>query len=472
MNEYFSNDSALITAVLKAFKVNILSIEATTGPSTTLYEIQPEMGVRISKIRNLKDEIAIALQADSVRIIAPIPGRGTVGIEVSNKVRQIVPIESLLQSPDYLNTDMQLPLALGTTLTGTNLIADLATMPHLLIAGATGQGKSVCLNSILLSLINKRTPEELRLILIDPKQVEFAPYSALTPYLSMPIGTNGAVAADAINSSITIMEQRYTELATHGVRNIQEYNALPDTQKMPYLVLVIDEYGDLIAQTTGLTNGICRLAQKARAVGIHLIISTQRPSVKIVTGDIKANFPVRIAFRMITSTDSRVILGKSGAETLTGKGDMLFFNGETTIRAQGTFASTDEVNATITTIADKYRYNTYPDPIQQLQEERSKAAQLAELRRKEEMAYAEKLAFLDRACGFNSPLRKAVTNGEISIDDALRKCYGYVPKFKKNAKHLPMPLRPLGNPLQQLREERNRAKRKESTLTTAPAIEP
>lgn len=424
MNKNFSDDSALITAVLKAFRIGILSIEPTYGPTTTLYEIQPELGVKISKIRNLKDEIAVALQADSVRIIAPIPGRGTVGIEVPNKVRQIVPVEKLLHSPEFLNSNMQLPLALGTTLTGTNLIADLATMPHLLVAGATGQGKSVCLNSILLSLLNARSPEELRLILIDPKQVEFAPYSKLSAYLAQPIGTNGFAAISAINDSITVMERRYSELAARSVRNIQEYNALPDTVNMPYIILVIDEYGDLISQTKRLTEGICRLAQKARAVGIHLILSTQRPSVKIVTGDIKANFPVRIAFRTITSTDSRVILGKNGAETLTGKGDMLFFNGETTLRAQGAFASTEEVSTAINSFANKYTgTNISSDPFRVLQEEREEAARKKEQEEKEKL----KRFFLGFGCHPESPLAMRVKKGETSIDDALRICFGFVP---------------------------------------------
>lgn len=354
------DESALITSVLSAFRVNILSIEPTFGPSSTLYELQPAIGTRLSKIRNLKDELALALHAKSVRIIAPIPGRGTVGIEIPNKVRQLVSIDDIMKDPDFANTTATLPLGIGYTLTGSLLLADLATMPHLLIAGATGQGKSVCLNTILMSLITRQTPAQLQLMLIDPKQVEFTLYSNLKPFLAAPVTSSSSDAVQYINEAIDLMESRYTLLANEHVRKIAEYNALPHTDNMPYLVIVIDEYGDLIAQTRYLTDGICRLAQKARAVGIHLILSTQRPSVKIVTGDIKANFPVRIAFRMITSTDSRVVLGKSGAETLTGRGDMLFFNGETTVRAQCAFTPTDYVQSTCATATAFFQDSPHP----------------------------------------------------------------------------------------------------------------
>lgn len=345
-----------IVEILSSFNVGIERIEATNGPSTTLYEVKPRLGVRISKIRNLRDEIAVGLETDNVRIIAPIPGKGTVGIEVPNKERKILPVEDMLGSNEYTNTDAALPCAIGRTVTNSILMADLATMPHLLIAGATGQGKSVGLNTILLSLLNKRTPDEMKLILIDPKQVEFSLYSKLgKAYLAKDIITDVQEAYNALTDVINLMEDRYTLLSEKGVRNIAEYNALPGVDKMPYLVTVIDEYGDLVMQAgKEFERAICRIAQKARAVGIHLIISTQRPSVKIVTGDIKANFPVRIAFRMTTGTDSRVILGKNGAEALTGKGDMLFFNGETTVRAQCAYTSSELVRSTIARLGNKY----------------------------------------------------------------------------------------------------------------------
>lgn len=348
-----------IVEILSAFNVGVESISELKGPSTTLYEIQPKLGVRISKIRNLKDELAVGLEADSVRVIAPIPGKGTVGIEVPVKERQILPIEDMLLTPEYENSDMDLPCVLGRTATGDVLTADLAKMPHLLIAGATGQGKSVCLNTILASLLHKKTPDEMRLVLIDPKQVEFSLYSKLgtNSYLAKPIGNDINAADMALDDTIELMEDRYTLLNEKGVRNIKEYNAIQGVEKLPYLVFAIDEYGDLILQRNGgadIERKICRIAQKARAVGIHLILSTQRPSVKIVTGDIKANFPTRIAFRTITSTDSRVVLGKKGAETLAGKGDMLFFDGEKTVRAQCALTPTEYVKGMCEELGGKY----------------------------------------------------------------------------------------------------------------------
>lgn len=345
--------------IFDAYKIGVKTLEVHPGPQTTLYEVQPQLGVRISKIRNLKDEIAVGLQSENVRIIAPLPGKRAVGIEVPNKVREILTIEEMLHTPEYKNSGMELPIIFGRTVTNDVLMADLAKMPHLLIAGATGQGKSVCLNTILASLLNKKTPDELRLILIDPKQVEFSLYNELgeNSYLAKPIGTDIFKADEALTDSINLMEERYALLNEKGVRNIQEYNALDGVEKMPYLVFIIDEYGDLVMQGKNgqiIQAKICRIAQKARAVGIHLILSTQRPSVKIVNGDIKANFPTRIAFRTITSTDSRVVLGKQGAETLTGKGDMLLFDGEQTVRAQCAFISTEEAKTFCSNLREKY----------------------------------------------------------------------------------------------------------------------
>lgn len=347
--------------ILEAFKIGVKSVEVHKGPSTTLYEITPKIGVKISKIRNLKDEIAIGLKADSVRIIAPIPGKGTVGIEVPNKEREILSIESILSSKVYKSTNMALPCAIGETITGDILMADLADMPHLLIAGATGQGKSVGLNTILVSLMQKRTPDELRFVLIDPKQVEFGIYKPLEKsYLARPVVTDATEAVVALSLVQSEMESRYKLLSEASVRNIEEYNTTHKEEKMKYLVVVVDEYGDLIMQAgKTMEKLICMIAQKARAVGIHIILSTQRPSVRIVTGDIKANFPVRIAFRTSTSTDSRVILGKKGAEALTGCGDMLFFSNVGMVRAQCAYTPTEYVRDFVNKTVEKYKDYKY-----------------------------------------------------------------------------------------------------------------
>lgn len=355
------SEKDLMVEILEAFKIGVKNVEVHKGPSTTLYEITPKIGVKISKIRNLKDEIAIGLKADSVRIIAPIPGKGTVGIEVPNKERKILNIESILSSKEYKNTNMALPCAIGETITGDILMADLADMPHLLIAGATGQGKSVGLNTILVSLMQKRTPDELRFVLIDPKQVEFGIYKPLEKsYLARPVVTDATEAVVALSLVQSEMESRYKLLSEASVRNIEEYNTTHKEEKMKYLVVVVDEYGDLIMQAgKTMEKLICMIAQKARAVGIHIILSTQRPSVRIVTGDIKANFPVRIAFRTSTSTDSRVILGKKGAEALTGCGDMLFFSNVGMVRAQCAYTPTEYVRDFVNRTVEKYKDYKY-----------------------------------------------------------------------------------------------------------------
>lgn len=354
------NNEQIISQVLKSFKVGHGEITATTGPTVTLYEFRPEIGIRMSKIRNLKDEFTAALNAESVRVIAPIPGKGTVGIEVPNTNRENISISEMLYSDEYMNTSMQLPLALGKRTDGSVFMADLATMPHLLVAGATGMGKSVGLNVIISSLLNKLSPDELKLVLIDPKQVELSIYDTIAkPYLAhlngLPaISTTPSEAQQTLEAVIRLMEKRYSILNEAGVRNIQDYNATAET-KLPYYVVIIDEYGDLILQgNKEMENAICRIAQKARAVGIHMIISTQRPDTKIVTGSIKANFPTRIAFRTTTGTDSRVILDRVGAERLTGRGDMLFFNGSDPIRCQCAYISTDEVTSLCSEMADEY----------------------------------------------------------------------------------------------------------------------
>ena len=350
----------LISQVLSSFKIGHGGISVTTGPSVALYEFEPMIGVRMSKIRNLKDEFAAALKTSGVRVIAPMPGKGTVGIEVPNRERQIVPIEDMLSCDRYINNKMQLPLAIGKTVEGNDFVVDLAEMPHLLVAGATGQGKSVGLNVILASLLRKKSPDELKLVLVDPKQVELSVYEKITkPYLAHLNGqpaicTDAETAQDTLSAILNLMEQRYAMLNKAGVRNISEYNASAK-EKMPYYVVVIDEYGDLIMTAEDeMEHIICRLAQKARAVGIHLIISTQRPDITVVTGNIKANFPTRIAFRTTTGTDSRVILDRNGAERLTGKGDMLFFSGAETTRVQCAYISTDEVSEMCAELEQKY----------------------------------------------------------------------------------------------------------------------
>lgn len=349
-----------IAQVLASFRIGLDGdITYTTGPTVTLYEFYVQVGTRMSKIRNLKDEISAALRIQNVRVIAPTE-QGTVGIEVPNTERENIPMMEMLFSDEYLNNTMELPLVMGRKVDNSVFMADLATMPHLLVAGATGMGKSVGLNVIISSLLNKRTPDELKLVLIDPKQVELSIYDTIAkPYLAhlngLPaISTTPSEAQQTLEAVIRLMESRYSLLKDAGVRNIQDYNATADT-KLPYYVVIIDEYGDLILQgNKEMENAICRIAQKARAVGIHMIISTQRPDTKIVTGNIKANFPTRIAFRTTTGTDSRVILDRIGAERLTGKGDMLFFEGGDTIRVQCAYISTEEVTEMCTEMAEEW----------------------------------------------------------------------------------------------------------------------
>lgn len=352
-----------IAHVLASFKIGLDGdITYTTGPTVTLYEFYVQVGTRMSKVRNLKDEISAALRIPSVRVIAPTE-RGTVGIEVPNQERESIPMMQMLYSDEYMNTQMELPLVLGRKVNNEVFMADLATMPHLLVAGATGMGKSVGLNVIISSLLNKKSPDELKLVLIDPKQVELSVYETIAkPYIAhlpgLPaISTTVNEAQQTLNAVIRLMEDRYTILKDAGVRNIQDYNATT-TERLPYYVVIIDEYGDLIlsANDRSMEQSICRIAQKARAVGIHMIISTQRPDTKIVTGNIKANFPTRIAFRTTTGTDSRVILDRIGAERLTGRGDMLFFDGSPeNVRVQCAYISTDEVNETCREMAEEWK---------------------------------------------------------------------------------------------------------------------
>lgn len=354
MNEQISRKD-LVSALLLSFNVSLYDFQEVQGATVTLYKFRPKIGVRVSKIRGLKDELAAALHVPSVRIIAPMDD-GSVGIEVPNKAREIIPVASLFQSWGYENTPMELPCAIGHTVTNEIFMADLTEMPHLLVAGATGQGKSVGLNVIIMSLLKKKSPDELKLILIDPKQVEFSIYSSLeNSYLAAPVITETEQASCTLNAICDLMDERYQLLSSVDARNIKEYNALSIVEPLPYIVTVIDEYADLIMTSGKETErAICRIAQKARAVGIHLILATQRPATTIVTGNIKANFPTRIAFRTTTGTDSRVIIDQVGAEKLTGRGDMLFFFGSETIRMQCAYASMSDVRSLCEELNERY----------------------------------------------------------------------------------------------------------------------
>ena len=360
MDEIKANN-ARIVEVLNSFGVSIREIKATVGPTITLYEITPAEGVRISKIRNLEDDIALSLSALGIRIIAPIPGKGTIGIEVPNKKPQIVSMESILNSKKFKETKMELPLALGKTITNEVFMVDLAKIPHLLVAGATGQGKSVGLNAIITSLLYKKHPNELKFVLVDPKKVEFSIYHKISDHFMAclpendeePIITDVTKVVRTLNSLCALMDHRYDLLKNAGAKNLREYNEKfinhrLDIAKghdyMPYIVVIIDEFGDLI-MTAGkeIELPIARIAQLARAVGIHMVIATQRPTTKIITGNIKANFPGRMAFRVSSQIDSRTILDRSGANQLVGRGDLLFLNGNEPVRVQCAFVDTPEI---------------------------------------------------------------------------------------------------------------------------------
>lgn len=357
--ELEANKDQIIRTLLN-YKIEITKIRATIGPTVTLYEIVPAPGVKISKIKNLEDDIALSLSALGIRIIAPIPGKGTIGIEVPNKKKQVVSFKEVIRSDKFQNAKMDLPLALGKTISNEVFVADLAKMPHLLIAGATGQGKSVGINTIIASLLYKKHPSQVKLVLIDPKKVELFPYSminkhflAYLPNEDEPIVTETSKVIYTLNSLCIEMDTRYDLLKKARARNLEEYNAkfvarklnpLKGHKFMPFIVLIIDEFADLI-MTAGkeVELPIARIAQLARAVGIHLIIATQRPSVNIITGVIKANFPARLAFKVTSKIDSRTILDGGGADQLIGRGDMLLSVGGNTVRLQCAFVDTPEV---------------------------------------------------------------------------------------------------------------------------------
>lgn len=364
-----------IVDTLRNYKIEIAQIKATVGPSVTLYEIVPEAGIRISKIKNLEDDIALSLSALGIRIIAPIPGKGTIGIEVPNKNPTMVSMKSVIGSAKFQEAEMELPIALGKTISNETFVVDLAKMPHLLMAGATGQGKSVGLNAVLTSLLYKKHPAEVKFVLVDPKKVELTlfnkierHYLAKLPDSEDAILTDNAKVVNTLNSLCVEMDNRYSLLKDAMVRNIKEYNEKFKARKLnpenghrflPYIVLVVDEFADLI-MTAGkeVEVPIARLAQLARAIGIHLIIATQRPSVNVITGLIKANFPARIAFRVTSKIDSRTILDTQGADQLIGRGDMLYTNGNDIVRVQCAFIDTPEVEKITDFIGSQKAYAT------------------------------------------------------------------------------------------------------------------
>ena len=364
-----------IVETLRNYKIEIAQIKATVGPSVTLYEIVPEAGIRISKIKSLEDDIALSLSALGIRIIAPIPGKGTIGIEVPNKNPTMVSMKSVIGSAKFQEAEMELPVALGKTISNETFVVDLAKMPHLLMAGATGQGKSVGLNAVLTSLLYKKHPAEVKFVLVDPKKVELTlfnkierHYLAKLPDSGDAIITDNTKVINTLNSLCVEMDNRYSLLKDAMVRNIKEYNDKFKSRKLnpenghrflPYIVLVVDEFADLI-MTAGkeVETPIARLAQLARAIGIHLIIATQRPSVNVITGLIKANFPARIAFRVTSKIDSRTILDTQGADQLIGRGDLLYTNGNDVVRVQCAFIDTPEVEKITEFIGSQ---KAYPD---------------------------------------------------------------------------------------------------------------
>lgn len=374
-HEELEENKNRIVGLLKTFNVGISEIKATIGPTVTLYEIVPEAGIRVSAIKKLQDDIALNLSALGIRIIAPMPGKGTIGIEVPRKNPTMVSMKSVIASPKFQSADMDLPIVFGRTISNEVFVADLAKMPHLLMAGATGQGKSVGINAIITSLLYKKHPSELKFVMVDPKKVELSLYSkierhylAKLPDTEDAIITDNAKVINTLNSLCIEMDQRYDLLKNAFCKNIKEYNAKFSQRKLnpenghrylPYIVLVVDEFADLI-MTAGkeVEHPIARLAQLARAIGIHLIVATQRPSVNVITGMIKANFPARIAFRVISGVDSKTILDSPGAEQLVGRGDMLYFNGNDLIRLQCAFVDTPEVERIAEFVGEQ---KGYPD---------------------------------------------------------------------------------------------------------------
>ncbi|MFC0187840.1 DNA translocase FtsK [Fictibacillus aquaticus] len=358
------SQESLLQETLNNFNVNAKVVHLTQGPSVTRFEVQPAPGVKVNKITNLTDDIKLSLSARDIRIEAPIPGKNTIGIEVPNRVSRAVYLREIIEDPAFSASGSPLTVALGLDISGSPVVTDLQKMPHGLIAGATGSGKSVCINSILVSLLYKSSPEDVRLLLVDPKMVELAPYNHI-PHLVTPVINDAKEATAALKWAVEEMERRYEDFARTGVRDIKRFNDKMTAEKhyankMPYIVIVIDELADLMmVSPQDVEEAICRIAQKARACGIHLLLATQRPSVDVITGLIKANIPTRAAFAVSSAIDSRTILDMSGAERLLGRGDMLFMeNGSNkAVRIQGNFVSDDEIEAVTTYVKEEYPLN-------------------------------------------------------------------------------------------------------------------
>lgn len=376
-NEHLRKTAKKLEETLHNFGVNVTVTNVSCGPTVTRYELHPEMGVKVSKIVGLADDIKLNLATPDIRIEAPIPGKAAVGIEVPNKENSAVMLRDLLQSSEFINAKSKLAFAAGKDIAGKTVVADIAKMPHLLIAGATGSGKSVCINTLIISILYKATPDEVKLIMIDPKVVELSVYNGI-PHLFIPVVTDPKKAAGALNWAVSEMTSRYNTFAEYGVRNLSEYNKKIETMKfpegeerpdkMPQIVIIVDELADLMMVAPGeVEDAICRLAQLARAAGIHLIIATQRPSVNVITGLIKANMPSRIAFAVSSGVDSRTILDMNGAEKLLGKGDMLFYpqGYQKPARLQGAFVSDEEVSAVVEFLANKNPAVVYDTKIEQ-----------------------------------------------------------------------------------------------------------
>lgn len=369
-----------LLSTLKTFGVEVerSKIEKYPGPVITRYEFKPGTGVKVSQIVNLADDIALSLSASKIRIVAPVPGKAAVGVEIPNRNPQVVYLKDILESDDYNDTSLRLPLALGRTISGSPFVTDLADMPHLLVAGATGSGKSVCLNVIVTSLLYRHPPDTLRFLFIDPKMLELSVYQGI-PHLERPVVTNSRQAERLLNDAVSEMEQRYKRLAARNVRNIQDFNEVVEPEeRLPYIVVVVDELADLMMSSASsrIETLVTRLAQMARAVGIHLILATQRPSVDVITGLIKANFPARIAFQVASRIDSRTILDGNGAEKLLGRGDMLFLRPaqHEPVRVHGALISSSETNAIVNSIKEQ---EIDVQKIDNLTEEKSKKRQEA-----------------------------------------------------------------------------------------------
>ena len=367
--EELATNARRLVETLRSFKVRTKILDISRGPTITRYELQPEEGVRVRAIANLVDDISLSLASSGVRIEAPIPGKAAVGVEVPNKLRETVYLRTLIDDKRFENASAKLTAAIGVDVAGDPIYVDLAKMPHLLIAGTTGSGKSVCLNCLILSMLYKASPDEVKMIMIDPKKVEFNVYNGL-PHLIIPVVSNNKKAAGALSWAVSEMERRYELIESVGVRDIKSYNKItkddPEKEFMPQLVIIIDELADLMMTAPGeVEESICRIAQKGRASGMHLIIGTQRPSVDVITGLIKANVPSRVAFTVSSQVDSRTIIDIAGAEKLIGRGDMLFapVGASKPLRLQGAFVSDEEVESVTEFIMNNCAEAVYDDQV-------------------------------------------------------------------------------------------------------------